>query len=175
MSVLPLVSIFLFATSFPITSAANQSNFSECSTQLDVLEDALFTTGDNIFELSRIFYPPSERTTRFIRVVYIFLDDEGEENGCNVTYFWAIGGFLLLQPPSLFRYNSLFFNYPNNDLTELDLKLPSACRPLIGADMSVRECSCANSSERLNILTQQVCSYIASGYSYIVRFDGTCL
>ena len=133
-----------------------ESLFEDCDSQMSTLETALYETKDNIFELNKVFYPPSMRTSRFIRVTYIFLNRNGEDDGCNVTYIWAIGGFLFFQPPTLFQFNSLFFNYPNNDLTSVKLELPFPCRALIEADNKTTGCSCLRDSARLEILTQQV-------------------
>ena len=135
-----------------IAIIASATNYSDCSSKLRTLEHALYDTEDNLFELNRVFFPPSTRTSRFIRVTYKFLD---ELNHCNVTYIWAIGSFLFFQPPRIFMFNSLFFNYPNNDLTDLYLTLPGECRPLIGEELNGK-CSCTDDSKLLDILTQQV-------------------
>ena len=133
------------------------SYYSDCPIRLSTLERALFQTEDNLFELNRIFFPPSKRPSRFIRVTYRFLDEIDDQDGllCNVTYIWAIGSFLFFQPPRVFMFNSLFFNYPNNDLTDLPLVLPSECRPLIQSERD-GECTCTADSQHLDVLTQQV-------------------
>ena len=81
---------------------------------------------------------------------------DAQDGLCNVTYIWAIGSFLFFQPPRVFMFNSLFFNYPNNDLTDLPLALPSECRPLIRSEID-EECTCTVDSRLLDVLTQQVC------------------
>lgn len=136
----------------------NSSEFADCPSRLSTLERALYETGDNVYELNQAFYPPNARTSRFIRVSFTFLDEMGEEDGCTVTYYWAIGILLFFQPPSLFTYNSLYFNYANNNLDTLYLKLPYECRPLISLT-SNDECSCVVNSPQLDVLTQQVSSY----------------
>ena len=157
-----LFSIFA-ATTVAISasnSTSNSSVFEDCATKFSTLEQALYETGDNQFELNRVFYPPSVRTSRFIRVNYTFLDENGEDDDCSIEYIWAIGILLFFQPPSLFKYNSLYFNYPNNNLTTLYLKLPYECRPLIRTRINATEsgstCSCVLDSQKLDILTQQV-------------------
>ena len=138
-----------------IGSSSNDSSTesADCSTMTS-LERALYVTGDNIFELNRVFYPPNKRTSRFIRVKYTLLNEMGEDDGCSVDYIWSIGILLFFQPPALFTYNSLYFNYPNNNLTQLSLKLPYECRSLINTSSS--ECSCIFDSQKLDVLTQQV-------------------
>ena len=124
--------LFALVASFTSTFAHIET-VENCATQLRSLEYALYETRNNVFELNRIFFPPSARTSRFIRVHYHFLNEMGthDYNDCLITYIWAVGEFLFFQPPSLFHYNSLFFNFPNNNLTDLDLFLPYECRPLV--------------------------------------------
>ena len=137
----------LFIIAVPTTTSAS------CTDDLDVLEEALFRTGSNLYQLNRIFFPPSLLPTRFVRVKYSFMDPSNNQN-CSVTYIWAVGKVLFLQPPSLFKINSLFFYHPNNNLTTLSLQLPIECIHLInGTD---GECNCSNDSPMLDILTQQV-------------------
>ena len=151
---------------FSLIAVAASANYSDCPTRLSTLERALYETGDNLFQLNRIFFPPSNRPSRFIRVTYRFLDEMDDRDGllCNVTYIWAIGSFLFFQPPRVFMFNSLFFNYPNNDLTDLPLVLPSECRPLIRSEID-GECTCTIDSRLLDVLTQQVCRVNAVGHT----------
>ena len=131
------------------------ARFEDCPTRLSVLETALYQTGNNLLELNEIFYPPNKQTSRFIRVEYSFQNEIGGLNDCNVSYIWAIGGFLLMQPPTIFQFTSLFFNYPNNDLEKLRLQLPYQCRPLINTSSS--NCKCfGDNTHMLNVMTQQV-------------------
>ena len=153
------------------TYAASVTHFSDCDSNLSTLEQALFETGGNLFELNRVFFPPSLLTTRFIRVNYTFIDENELETCTNVTYIWAIGEVLFMQPPTLFKINSMFFYYPSNDLTTLSLWLPIECIGLInGTD---GECSCINDSHMLDVLTQQVHGYkLKTIYALIVGGGG---
>ena len=138
-----------------LLSTACVADYENCDSDLGTLEKALFQTGSNLFELNRVFYPPSLLTTRFIHVNYTFTSDGNEVDTCtNVTYIWAVGEVLFLQPPTLFKINSLFFYYPNNELETLSLELPIECIGLINETDG--ECSCMNDSHMLDILTQQV-------------------
>ena len=149
---------YLLSLSLCFTVGVSGTNFSDCATKLSTLELALYETGDNLFEITQAFFPPSTRTSRYIRVTYKFLEDDNinEDQDCNVTYIWAVGGFLFFQPPTLFEYNSLFFNYPNNNLTDVPVVLPAECRPIVEAD---GQCSCSQrNTQMLDVLTQQVSS-----------------
>ena len=134
---------------------------------LTQLECALFTTDENERKLNQAFFPPRKATTRYIKVTYSFNEDIDTNDdhynfnptvtqNCNVTYIWAVGGFLLIQPPSIFEWASLLFSYPANDIYELDLTLNISCTTLV----DVREdgtCSCKGKDDNnLDILTQQV-------------------
>ena len=161
-TVLALALLVATVATSATTAAAANSTYEDCKSRLGTLERALFDSRDNAFQLNDIFFPPIKRPSRFIKVFYSFFNETGGEDGCNVTYFWAIGGFLFFQPPSLFKFNSLFFNYPNNDLNAIYIRLPYECRPLILVNST--ECTCTRDSNRLGILTKQVilaCVYVS--------------
>ncbi len=121
------------------------------------LECALFTKDSNEKRLNQAFFPPRKATSRYIRVDYVFNTSELDKvdgDKCSVTYIWSIGGFLLVQPPSIFQLTSLMFNYPANDIENVVLELPLECIHVINAN---RTCSCAHlEDKKLDILTQQV-------------------
>ena len=155
----PLTVIITFAS--VAACAAAHSDFSDCATNLNTLEQALFETGDNLLQLNEVYFPANAATSRFIRVTYRFEDEiehaqelDGPGN-CSVSFIWAIGTYLFFQPPSAITYNSLLFNYPSNDLTDLILTLPSECRPLIQSEAN-GECTCTTRSRLLDLVTQQV-------------------
>ena len=121
MAKLVVVLVCLFAV-----KCSSQTDYSNCSTDISVLEKALFSS-KNMVQLNRIFYPPRESTTRFIIVKYEFKDTD-----CEVRYIWAMGGFLLIQPPRIFRLTSLYFStLANNLIYIMNLTLPTECWPLV--------------------------------------------
>lgn len=147
----PLIFSGIAALLLVTTSAGENKTWPECPSDLAKLEDALYNYNpQNIINLNKIFYPPRESPSRFIKVTYIF---ENYTN-CNITYIWAIGGFLLIQPPTIFQLTSLYFSSPANSLTDLDLWLPNDCQPL--ARNKENNCTCDNEDNILDILTQQV-------------------
>ena len=101
------------------------------------------------------------RSSRFIQVTYSFFNESNELDGCNVTYVWSVGQVLFLYPPTIFKYTSLYFNYPNNNLEFLYIQLPYECRGLVNSS-SGGECSCPDISSILKVLTQQVCKIASS-------------
>lgn len=137
---------------FLVSLGASSSMYENCSTKLSVLEQALYDTGQNEQELNLAFFPSRQITSRYIPIIYVFLP---EDEYCNVTFFWSVGGFLLIQPPTIFRFTSLHFSYPVNDVVSITIHLPSECRPLV-TDSS-GGCSCkSNKTTILDILSQQV-------------------
>ena len=125
-------------------------------THLSELESALYSTDSNTRHLNEAFFPPRQTTSRYIMVNYNFTTEDGfydESDMCNVTYVWSIGGFLFIEPPSIFQFLSLLFSFPANNLTDITLTLPYQCRGLVN---TTGNCSCLIEGSVLDILTQQV-------------------
>ena len=125
------------------------------------LAEALYSFPDNVLELTRVFYPPRQPPVQFLRITYLFNGTVDGDNECNVTYFWAKGGFLLIQPPSVFRFTSLFFNFNENTNYDIQLQLPSTCIPLVyDKSSSSSHCSCHREDDGklgfLDMITHQV-------------------
>ena len=152
-NILSKMKFSVFVLGFLFLLGFSSAQYENCTTRLSVLERALYETDSNERSLNEAFFPPGQETSRYIKVTYKFLTDGGFYDGCQVSYIWAIGGFLLIQPPSVFRFTSLFFSNNANNLTEVNLTLPSQCR-LLASD----NCTCSKSEEskNLDILTQQV-------------------
>ena len=126
--------------------------YNSCDT-LKSLEKNLYNTGDNMLNLMKIFYPPHKAGVSFLRVNYEFENESGSLDNCSVTYLWAIGGFLLYQPPTIFQFTSLLFNHKDTNSGKLSLRLPNACRQLVTVNDS--KCSCEHGAH-LEVLTHQV-------------------
>ena len=149
------VSLFCFLLSPWLAESAPE--FADCSENIISLETALYANGQNVFGLSRVFFPPGSSPPRFVRVTYDFLSERGELGDCVVTYVWSTSGFLIFLPPVVFRWTSLNFFYPDNELDDLGIVLPYECRGLVNASVSAGgNCSCGESSILLDALTQQV-------------------
>ena len=138
-------------------AAASNSSYSRCPYSFLVLEKALYETEGNMVKMLSIF-SPSHKRSAFVRVRYAFKQENGAVSNCTVPYLWVEGGFLFVQPPTLFQFSSLLFYFRGID-TEIDLYLilPFECRPLIMEDEN-RTCTCQeiNSSLPLKMLTEQV-------------------
>lgn len=136
----------------PLHSSAGQvPTNSTCKTLLS-LAQAMYDTGDNILKLTRAFYPPQGQGVSFLRVTYDFEDEKGDLDGCSVTYIWAKGGFLVIQPPTIFQMTSLLFNHKVS--ADLTLTLPFTCRHLINNGSN---CFCNPlEADTLDVFTHQV-------------------
>ena len=121
------------------------------------LEEALYSNGsDNLKSLNYGFFPHTQKTSRYLRVDYVFEGGDPDDDQCIVHYYWSVGGFLLIQPPAVFRFTSLHFSYPANDIVNIILTLPEYCRHLV-YNNSTGNCSCENEEDTLlDILTQHV-------------------
>ena len=139
--------------SLTILIKSAQSQYESCSSQFVNLERALFSKGQNLFYLQTAFYPPEMQTSRFLNVIYKFPDIEGQ--GCSVSYFWSVGSFLFFQPPSVFKYSSLYFSTPAKTVANVTIELPEVCQQLVFYDNVTKHCTCKKSS-MLSILTKNV-------------------
>ena len=136
-----------------------------CNT-LKSLGKNLYSTGESILSLMEIFYPPHRVGVSFLRVKYEFENETGGLDGCSVTYLWAVGGFLLYQPPTIFQFTSLLFNHKDTNSGNLTLRLPSICRQLVMVNDS--KCSC-EAGEHLEVLTHQVSELCTSNESLFIN------
>ena len=151
---LAILLLLIFSAKFCI------SEYENCSTDKLTLLRALYKTEDNLYQLDRAFASPGESDlmSRYIKVNYLFADESGSfDDDCTVTYIWAIGAFLLIHPPDMFQYTSLYFITPANDVDTVTLKLPYQCRELIN-DTTTCSCYHDDSSKPLLVFTNQVIS-----------------
>ncbi len=121
------VIVIVLLSSFTVLSSANNG---KCSTKFSELEKSLYEDGRNLLNMEEAFFPSVGQPSRFLRVQYVFTN-EYDEDDCSVTFFWSVGSFLFLQPPSVFTYTSLLFNFPSNMVSNLTIVLPNECQPLV--------------------------------------------
>ena len=151
-----LLNFILFVLALLAISESCVAGDNNTCNSLKSLASALTSNDDNMQNLTQVFYPPRQPSAKIVKVIYYFEDEMGKHDDCNVTYFWASGAFLLIQPPSIFQFTSLFFNHKvAGEETTLILTLPNACRHLV---LHNTTCSCDQSNEGvLDLLTHQVC------------------
>lgn len=153
-----LLNIYTGLDALVVGDPARPLSGNACDT-LESLAQALYSTKHNILHLTSVFYPPRQPGVNFLQVMYSFENATGDLDGCDVTYIWAKGGFMLIQPPSVLQYTSLFFSHNVNPNYHLDLRLPNACRHLVtnNGTNNGSECSCNQEEDDiLDMLTHQV-------------------
>ena len=96
--------------------AAN--DYIDRTNKLSVLEHAVYETADNKLQLNHVFYPPRQMTSRYVAIDYTFLKNSNSDVNCGVTY---IGGFLLIQPPQIFKFTSLLLSIPSNNIERITI------------------------------------------------------
>ncbi len=148
---------------------ASNSSYSRCPYSFRVLENALYETEGNMLKMLAIFSPARKTQSSFVRVRYAFKEENGAVSNCTVSYLWVEGGFLFVQPPTIFQFSSLrlyFKESHSKGETELNLTLPFECRPWI-IEFENGSCTCQNKSSpslALEELTGQVYITIAQYY-----------
>lgn len=135
---LKLMLVLLLAARLCEAAAAD---YSDCANNVITLENALYANGQNVLLLSRVFFPPGSDPPRFIEVVYQFLNETDELDGCRADYLWSDSTFLTFLPPNVFRWASLNFFYLENEFSNLTIVLPNECRPLVESKLT-GQCTC---------------------------------
>ena len=152
--------VILFIAFSPFATSSQTHNRNEsgsevpgtsCVNDLETLEKALLRTKKNKIELVRAFYQPRRPPATFVTIHYIFLDEE-EHVICNKTWMWSSAVFYLIEPPTVFRFTSLFFATPYTATANITFK--SECRDLVTWNEN-GSCTCKRNS-LLGILTQRV-------------------
>ena len=152
--------LIVILSSLGISVSSDKSSYFDCGTSLFTLEKALYETGINKLSLNQFFYEARKESVSYAKITYHFKNENGSTNSsytddCTVTYLWATGGFLFIQPPQVFTYTSLFFFHTQRKKFSLDLELPHDCISLV--NVTKNGCSCANlDNNPLDLLSQQV-------------------
>ncbi len=136
------------------------SPYADCKNNFTTLERALVENGRNRFNILSTFYPARESVLLYAHVNYNFCDKITATELINCTepekWRWTTGSFYFVQAPSVLRFTSLFFVYPEGRIGELDIHLPTECK-------DVSRTRQGNGRDReegmLEILTQRVSIY----------------
>ena len=122
-----------------------------CANDLQTLEKILLQTSNNKIELLKAFYQPRQPPATFVTVNYTFLNEE-EHVICNKLWMWSSAVFYLIEPPTVFKFTSLFFATPY--ATTVNIVFKNECRDLVTWNED-GTCTCTSNS-LLDILTQRV-------------------
>ncbi len=133
-----------------------KGQYENCAYKLSALEEALYGIRNNQKGLNFGFFPSRQRSSRYLEVIYEFLKEDSDDVDGVVTYYWSVGSFLFVQPPSVFQFTSLYFNFPDNKIDNITLQLPSECRPIVFSNVT-EQCSCKDPGDTiLDVLTRHV-------------------
>ena len=117
----------------------SKMNCSEC---YHTLAESLLSSSDNVFHLSKTFFPPRENSPEFVKVTYFFGDMNSNETKSSV-WFWSAHTSHFLHSPHTFQFLSLFFGKPEHFYSGV-------------LNVTLKE-DCANANERMmEFLTQRV-------------------
>lgn len=132
-----------------LLSATTLTTGLPCNSLKTLEKEAFENVDGNELNLSSVFNPPRRPSAKYVRVTYSFQDEAGEvDDNCSVTYMWAKTSFLLIQPPVIFQFTSLFFNHQSGERSELSLTLPASCRHLVNTTTGTSSsCSCEDHHE----------------------------
>ena len=99
---------------------------------------------DNLYELSRTFFPPVKNSPEFVEVIYNFT-----ETSVTQTWYWSVSTSSFIHPPEVLQFMSLFFTKPHKFFSgNIQLVLAPV------DNLSVSEC--AKDLEKMQLLTQRV-------------------
>ena len=122
--VLGLFFPLLYSSSLPrVLADCSSENFDNCASCYQTVANAIVNTADNKYEISRAFFPAESVTSVHVRVTY---RSESNANS-QITYFWVMGGFYVIQPLNVFLYRSLFFSPPSYRQENVTIMLPDRC------------------------------------------------
>ena len=131
------------------SNATSNFVFGECSPRKDSCRDCyislaqhLFQSDENVFNLSKAFFPPETNTPDFVVVRYHLQNATYNDTK---TWFWGVSASYFMYPIATFQFLSLFFGKPQAFwATEVDVTL------------NATECEGAK-NDHLTLLTQRVC------------------
>ena len=101
----------------------NNMAYGNCATCYQTFANAIVNTGDNKYELSRMFFPVDAVPPVQVEVTYNSTSGTSNKR----VWYWLMGGFYVFQPLELFLYRSLLFSPPLGRMQSLTLKLPGQC------------------------------------------------
>ena len=124
----------------------SQNTYANCSTNFTVLENALFETSDNIFQLTTTYFHPDVENPLYVDVHYNFSDSSTETQ----HYIWTTSAlYFIVRPPALIYLSQFYSDIHEKRQADLTLQLPADCAELANDTSSEKE-------NFLFVLTQRV-------------------
>ena len=100
---------------------------SNCSQCYQTLVKSLLSSSDNLYRLSKAFFPPRDNPPEFVSVKYYFGDINSDKMNSSL-WFWSLHTSYFLHSPHTFQFLSLFFGKPHLYYTGyLKIRLDEEC------------------------------------------------
>ena len=131
---LTLIALHQFAN---ICCDAQECNFT-------TLAKSLIEDDENMYQLSRTFFPPVENSPEFVTVCYNFTETAETQ-----TWYWSTSISSFIHPPEVMQYMSLLFSKPHNFFK-------GEVQVLLAPVNTLSVSGCARDPERMQLLTQRV-------------------
>ena len=116
-----ILTLFIFAAIHPTSVCSQRQDvvFGDCVPGKQSCRDCYLTLkqellkrDDNVFELSKAFFPPDTNPPEFVTITYHFKDDGLDYTNESQTWYWIEQSSYFLFPPDTFQFLSLFFGKP---------------------------------------------------------------
>ena len=144
-----VMAVLLFASTNRLVVVANFT-FGECLPGKQscrdcylALKEELLSRDDNVYKLSKTFFPPDTNPPEFVKVTYIFTNNDVLINSSE-TWYWVEQSSYFLFPPNSFQFLSLFFGKPEQYYAQE-----------VAVTLSATECLGVD-EEHMTLLTQRV-------------------
>ena len=103
------------------------------------LAEAVVNNRTNLYELSRVFFPPATNAPEFVAVTYFLNGIE------NQMWYWSTFTSSFIHPPEVIQFMSLFFAKPHNYYKgDVHIGIPDEVA------------GCVNDLQKMQLLTQRV-------------------
>lgn len=113
-----------------------------CNVCYRALQEQLLKQDENVYRLSKAFFPPNTNPPEFVKVIYNFMNKDKINE--SQTWFWVEQSSYFLFPPDTFQFLSLFFGKPKTYYSQV-----------VTVTLNASECHGVNNSY-MTLLTQRV-------------------
>ena len=122
MNIQPLFSILILSGITTLLGAQQTTVDSSCTSSFHLLEAALLSHPQNRYNLTEVFFPPTDANPVIVEVNYKF-----ENSNITKVWFWSESTFYFIQPLEIFLYTSLFFANQPYRKSIINLQLSTDC------------------------------------------------
>ena len=121
-----LTLVLCFLLTSPLSSDARdcykKGSYENCATCYETFANALVNSENNLYEISKAFFPIDQVAPVEVDVTY-----QSMNSSVNLQYHWIVGGFYVYQPLKIFMLRSLLFSPPAYREGSVTVFLPDNC------------------------------------------------